>query len=49
MTRAGVAGRLPDDLVLIPPGPDLAAVLAGVDLSGLDDRDLVRFAQAWQR
>ncbi|MEJ3746830.1 DUF222 domain-containing protein [Actinomycetes bacterium KLBMP 9797] len=45
----GTGGRLPDELALIPPGPDLAAILAAVDVSTLDDMDLVRYAQARQR
>lgn len=32
-----------------PAGPQLAAILAGVDRSALSDEDLVRLAQARQR
>ena len=42
-------GWLPEDLVLMPPGPQLAAVLAGVDRACLCDEDLVRLAQARHR
>jgi hypothetical protein len=42
-------GWLPDELALIPPGPGLAAILAGVDRDSLSDEDLVRLAQARQR
>jgi hypothetical protein len=42
-------GWVPDDLALIPAGPQLAAILAGVDRSALSDEDLVRLAQARQR
>jgi hypothetical protein len=42
-------GRVPDDLALIPAGPQLSAILAGVDRSALSDEDLVRLAQARQR
>jgi hypothetical protein len=42
-------GWLPEDLVLMPPGPQLAAVLAGVDRARLSDEDLVRLAQARHR
>ncbi|MEJ3742643.1 DUF222 domain-containing protein [Actinomycetes bacterium KLBMP 9797] len=45
----GTGGRLPDELALIPPGPELAAILADVDMSTLEDLDLVRYAQARQR
>ncbi|MEJ3746832.1 DUF222 domain-containing protein, partial [Actinomycetes bacterium KLBMP 9797] len=45
----GATGWLPDELALIPPGPHLATVLAAVDVSMLDDQDLVRYAQARQR
>jgi hypothetical protein len=42
-------GWLPEDLVLMPPGPQLAVVLAGVDRARLSDEDLVRLAQARHR
>jgi hypothetical protein len=40
---------LPDELAIIPAGPQLGAVLAGVDRAALSDEDLVRLAQARQR
>jgi hypothetical protein len=42
-------GWLPEDLVLIPPGPKLDAILAGVDRGRLSDEDLVGLAQARNR
>ncbi len=42
-------GWLPEELALIPAGPQLAAILAGVDRATLSDEDLVRLAQARQR
>jgi hypothetical protein len=42
-------GWLPEDLVLIPPGPKLDAILAGVDRARLSDEDLVALAQARNR
>jgi hypothetical protein len=42
-------GWLPDDLALIPAGPQLAAALAAVDRSALSDEDLIRLAQARQK
>jgi hypothetical protein len=42
-------GWLPEDLVLIPPGPKLDAILAGVDRARLSDEDLVGLAQARNR
>jgi Domain of unknown function (DUF222) len=42
-------GWLPEELALIPPGPRLAAILAGIDRDSLSDEDLVRLAQARQR
>jgi hypothetical protein len=42
-------GWLPEDLVLIPPGPKLDAILAGVDRARLCDEDLVGLAQARNR
>ncbi len=42
-------GWLPEELALIPAGPQLAAILAEVDRSALSDEDLVRLAQARQR
>ena len=46
-----VNGRqwLPDDIEVMPPGPKLCAVLAGVDRSRLADADLVVLAQARAR
>ena len=46
-----VNGRqwLPDDIEVMPPGPKLSAVLAGVDRSRLADADLVVLAQARAR
>ena len=46
-----VSGRqwLPDDIEVMPPGPKLSAVLAGVDRSRLADADLVVLAQARAR
>ena len=41
--------RLPDDIEVMPPGPKLSAVLAGVDRSRLADADLVVLAQARAR
>lgn len=40
---------LPDDLEVMPPGPELAAVVATVDRSALDAADLLRVARARQR
>ncbi|MPZ28401.1 MAG: hypothetical protein GEV12_18830 [Micromonosporaceae bacterium] len=41
--------RLPDDLERVPPGPELAALLAPVDRDGLTARDRVRLAYARNR
>ena len=41
--------RLPDDIEVMPPGPELSAVLAGADRSRLCDADLVVLAQARAR
>ncbi len=40
---------MPDDIEVMPPGPKLSAVLAGVDRSRLADADLVVVAQARAR
>jgi hypothetical protein len=40
---------LPDDIDVMPPGPELAAVVASVDRSMLDATDLLRVARARQR
>jgi hypothetical protein len=39
--------RLPDGLADMPPGPELAAALAGVDLTALNGHDLVSLAPAY--
>ncbi|MGH3682077.1 MAG: DUF222 domain-containing protein, partial [Natronosporangium sp.] len=41
--------RLPEDLEAMPPRPELAVLLAGVDRSDLDADDLLRLAQARSR
>ena len=43
------AGPLPDDIEVMAPGAELAAVLAGVDRSRLSESDLVVVAQARAR
>jgi hypothetical protein len=40
---------IPDDLETIDPGPELAAVLAGLDWDAITGRDLIRVLQAQQR
>jgi hypothetical protein len=40
---------LPEELELIPPGPQLAAVLATIDREALSGKDLVRLLQARNR
>jgi hypothetical protein len=40
---------IPDDLEAIDPGPELAAVLAGLDWDRITGRDLIRVLQAQQR
>src|SRR4030081_2751766 len=42
-------GWLPEDLAVMPPGPQLATALAGVDRAGLSDEDLVTLTQARHR
>jgi hypothetical protein len=42
-------GWLPEDLAIMPPGPQLAAVLADVDRVCLSDEDLIRLTQARHR
>jgi hypothetical protein len=42
-------GWLPDEVAIIPAGPQLALVLAHTDRASLSDEDLVRLAQARQR
>lgn len=39
--------RLPEGLAQMPPGPELAAVLAGIDPSRLNGHDLVELAPAY--
>lgn len=41
--------NLPDDLEWVPPGPELAALLAPIDRGGLTPSDRVRLAQARNR
>lgn len=41
--------RLPEDLELTPPGPQLATLLAAVDRRRLSGRDRLRLAQARNR
>lgn len=41
--------QLPDDLETVPPGPELAALLASVDRQSLSARDRLRLAQARNR
>lgn len=48
-TRLRLSDNLPDDLERVPPGPELAAMLAPVDRGGLTPRDRVRLAQARNR
>jgi hypothetical protein len=40
---------LPEGLAAVPPGPELARLLAGVDRSTLDGRDVVSLLQARSR
>ena len=40
---------LPEDLEIIPPGPQLAALLASVRRGELDERDRLRLARARNR
>jgi hypothetical protein len=42
-------GWLPEDLAVMPPGPQLATLLAGVDRARLSDEDLVTLTQARHR
>src|SRR3979490_211949 len=42
-------GWLPEDLAVMPPGPQLATALAGVDRARLSDEDLVTLTQARHR
>jgi hypothetical protein len=42
-------GALPDDIAVLPPGPELAALLASIDRSTLSSDDLVRLARARHR
>jgi hypothetical protein len=44
-----VSRWLPEDLEGLPPGPELAAVLASVDRRALSDKDRVRLVQARNR
>ncbi|WP_026877001.1 HNH endonuclease signature motif containing protein [Jiangella gansuensis] len=47
----GGGGRRPDleDLTQLPPGPELVAELAGIEVAGLPAHDLVVLAVAWER
>jgi hypothetical protein len=44
-----VSQWLPEDLENLPPGPELATVLASVDRRALSDKDRVRLVQARNR
>src|SRR5690606_21620449 len=41
--------RLPEDLELMPPGPQLFSLLAAVDRTALSEKDKVRLLQARNR
>src|SRR5690606_26579470 len=41
--------RLPEDLELMPPGPQLCSLLATVDRTALSEKDRVRLLQARNR
>ncbi|MFZ5850456.1 MAG: DUF222 domain-containing protein, partial [Actinomycetota bacterium] len=47
--RGAGPGRLADVLDRLGPGPDLLAVLAGVDVAGLAEEDLLAALVAWER
>jgi hypothetical protein len=46
---AGRLTGLPEHLELVPPGPELCALLASVDRAALSERDQIRLLQARNR